>query len=277
MAVALCASGLLLACSDDSTSPHDPDPDPVHDAGADDSGAPLADSGARDASEPEPAEDGGLDGDAGREDAGLVDSAYYPLSDGASWVYRHSGGASDWDENVALEASEYEGAPAFRLTDTPGPSGKHSESVLTQVGNRVSRVYRDEYAGGALSLIAEYDPGFIRFDYAWTTRTAGFSEVISYSRVERDAQGTITAEGTRSHRYTVEAIAETITVPAGELHDCIRIRRERVRAAGVAAVEGDDDRFWFCPGIGKAREEDQVTLKKEELVSCDIPDGGCPN
>jgi hypothetical protein len=39
--------------------------------------------------------------------------------------------------------------------------------------------------------------------------------------------------------------------------------------------EDDNKRFWFCPGIGKVREEDDAG-KVEELVECDVPGGRCP-
>lgn len=251
--LALCAG--MSACGDDDDAS-------VLDAGGGDH--------EHDASEPEPEPDAGTDDDAGAEPP-VQDSAYYPVTDGARWVYRHSGG-STWDEEVVLTHTEHEGEPAFMLRDTPGPSGDHSETILARVGSQIARVYREELHGEALQATASYDPGFVRFDHAWVMRADGYGETLGYARVERDARGAITADGDRSHRYTIEAHDDTVEVPAGTFDDCLRVRRSRVRASMAAPVEGDEDLFWFCPGVGKVREQDTVSLETEELVSYDIPD-----
>jgi hypothetical protein len=162
------------------------------------------------------------------------------------------------------------------LRDTAGPSGTRSETVLGRVGTQIARIYREEFRGIALQATASYDPGFVRFDHAWVERDDGYTETLSYDRVERDADGTITADGPRSHRYVIEAHDETVEVPAGTFQDCLRVRRTRVRETTAEPVAGDEDLFWFCPGIGKVKEQDQATLELEELLSCDIPDGACP-
>jgi hypothetical protein len=219
-------------------------------------------------------DDAGGDHDAGASPTPT--SEFYPLTDAARWVYRHSGGGSDWDEAVELRATQYLGRAALLLSDTPGPSGTRSESVLVLEAGRVLRIHRDELAGDALQLTTDYDPGFLRFDHAWAARDPGHVETLGYTRVERDAQGQVTADGERSHRYTVESLSDTVEVPAGSFSDCLRVRRSRIRAATSPAVEGDEDLFWFCAGIGKVREEDQVSGEREELVSCVVPDGACP-
>jgi hypothetical protein len=137
-------------------------------------------------------------------------------------------------------------------------------------------VFREEFTGATLELTTEYDPGFLRYDRAWQDKAAGFSEVATYQRVEYDGTGQVTGEADRSHTFTVEALDDMVSVPAGEIPNCMRVRRERVRAAGEMAADDDIDLFWFCAGIGKVLEENQATGQREELVSCDVPDGACP-
>jgi hypothetical protein len=201
---------------------------------------------------------------------------FYPMSDGASWTYRHMGGSMVWDEVVAQTATEYAGSPAVMLVDNAGPSGSHSVTTLQEAGTRVLRVYRDEFTGATLELSTTYDPGFLRYDRAWEEQAEGHSEVAMYSRTERDTAGAITAMADRSHRFTIEALAGSIAVPAGDFDGCMRVRRERIRAPGDPAVAGDNNRLWFCPGIGKTLEEDMDTGQSEALVSCDVPGGACP-
>lgn len=244
------------------------------DASVGDAGSGEPDAGHHDdASQPDAdvVVDAGEDDDGGEEPP-IEDTAYYPVTDGARWVYRHGGGNSAWDEEVTLTHTTHEGRDAFMLRDTPGPSGNRSETILARVGSSIARVYREELRGDTLQATAEYTPGFVRFDHAWVARDDGYTETRSYDRVERDADGTITADGERAHRYTIEAHDETVEVPAGTFEDCLRVRRSRVRATMAAPVEGDEDLFWFCPGVGKVREQDAVSLETEELVSYDLPD-----
>jgi hypothetical protein len=219
---------------------------------------------------------GGAGGMGGTGGGMTIEADYYPLTDGASWTYRHSGGSNTWDEVVMQSAAEYDGAPAVLLVDNPGPSGTHSETVLQESGTRIARVFREEFTGTTLELTTEYDPGFVRYDRAWEDVSAGFSETISYQRVEYDGSGQVTGEADRSHVFTVEALDDTVTVPAGQIENCMRVRRARVRAMGETPADDDEDLFWFCAGIGKVLEENVATGQKEELVACDVPGGMCP-
>lgn len=220
---------------------------------------------------------GGSTGGSGGSAGGMAeDGDYYPMVDGATWTYRHTGGSSTWDEIVMQTTSTYEGQPAVMLVDNAGPSGTHSETVLQADGTRVARVFREELTGTTLELTTEYDPGFLRYDRAWESKAAGFTEVSTYRRTEYDGTGQITGEAERSHNFTVEALDDMVTVPAGDIPSCLRVRRERVRAAGDMPADDDVDLFWFCAGIGKVLEENQATGQREELVSCDVPGGACP-
>jgi hypothetical protein len=274
----------LIACGDDDAAvePSHPEPDAGEDAGDDAAqGEPDASRLPPDGGDANVDEDdaGELEPDASEPlpDAGPpIDSDYYPVADGSRWVYRHTGGGADWDEEVELTHIEHEGEAAYLLTDTPGPSGTRSESVLARIGTRVSRVYREELNGNTLQLTAEYTPGFMRFDHAWTEREPGYMEVVGYGRIERDAQGVVLADGDREHQYVIESLTASVSVPAGDFDDCLRVRRARVNETTGQPIATETDLFWFCPGIGKVREEDQTTLEAEELVSCDVPDGACP-
>jgi hypothetical protein len=218
------------------------------------------------------------DGGAGSGGAPAVANGadYYPMTDGATWTYRHMGGSTVWDEVVMQSATTYMGKPGVLLEDNPSPSGSRSETVLVSDGSRIARVYQEEFTGATLELTTAYDPGFLRYDRSWEEQSPGYAETAMYVRTEKDAAGTITGESDRAHRFTVEALDDSVTVPAGTFSDCLRVRRNRVRAPGSEMKEGDDDLFWFCPGIGKVREEDQITGQTEELVSCVVPGGACP-
>lgn len=235
---------------------------------------PRTDSG----SEP-PGADAANGTDAGHPvvpiDAGSPALDYYPLVDGASWTYRHGGGTA-WDEDVTLSELEFEGAPAFLLADSPGLDGTRSESILVRDESRVVRVHREEYAGEQLVLSVDYVPGFLRFDRVWLEQGVGSSEIYAYDRTEYDGLGQVVRAGPRSHEYTLEAFPTSVEVPAGRFDGCLRVHRSRVRAATDPVMSGDEDQFWFCPGVGKVREFDRISGQTEELVSCNVPGGACP-
>ena len=66
-----------------------------------------------------------------------------------------------------------------------------------------------------------------------------------------------------------------VVVPAGSFTDCIQIRRSRMPPSNPVD-EGDQKLFWFCDGVGKVKEIDEIVLKMEVLVSCTVPGGRCP-
>jgi hypothetical protein len=200
---------------------------------------------------------------------------FYPLVDGARWVYRHLGG-NEWDEEVELNKTTYEGETAFALSDNPGPDGTREVSILVRDGERVLRIARDEFSDDTLDSRTTYDPGFLRFDAGWLEKSAGFSETLSYRRIKYDEDGSVKSDNSHSHEYTVRALSVSVEVVAGRFDDCIQIERDRVLSPGVEAEEGDLNMFWFCPDVGKVLEEDQVTGEREELVSCEIRGGACP-
>jgi hypothetical protein len=56
-------------------------------------------------------------------------------------------------------------------------------------------------------------------------------------------------------KWTVEAINETVTVPAGTF-SCLRVHR--VETASAIDTTGGDNVFWFARGVGKVKETGPV-------------------
>src|SRR5688572_25809384 len=72
----------------------------------------------------------------------VIEQGYFPLVPGAWWDYAHS----DWDERVTVEAADFNGAPAFLVSDSPNPDdGLRSDSILTLVNGRAARMTKEEY------------------------------------------------------------------------------------------------------------------------------------
>ena len=204
-----------------------------------------------------------------------VGKSYYPLVEGAKWVYRHEGGSTVWEENIVLEAAT-DGSGDLVSVDTPGPSGSHTKSVLTVDGQYVYRAKKEVYVGDTLDSRVEYDPGFARFDMSWLAVETGCTLELSYARKEWDGYGVLQRDGDRSHVYSVVKTDASVSVPAGKFKGCLVIERARLSGTALASDEEDNKEFTFCPGVGKVLEKELLTGKTESLTSCDIPGGKCP-
>jgi len=191
------------------------------------------------------------------------------------WVYSHTGGSAAWTEEVSVRAIDFGGRAAFEMSDTPGPSGISTVQVVVLDGPRALRVHKQELDNTGLIAAMEYAPGFPRYDEGWHSLGQGGSMTFDYNRVEHDAAGALVSDEVRSHSYQLMSVTESISVPAGTFDDCFQVRRERLRVAGTTAGSGDIKTFWFCAGVGKVREREELSGKLEELVSCSLPTGPC--
>lgn len=216
--------------------------------------------------QPGDGDSGDGDGDSGDGDA--YRDTLYPLAHGAQWTYLHktTNGQVLGVEDVQMEEIVHEGQQAWLQVDSPGANGKWDESVLTREDGVVYRVHREQYDDNGTIEIVDYDPGFPRANDAWDT--IGFAEEFLYDRTWTDGNGHNPDVEPRGHLFTVLALDDQITVPAGTF-DCMKV--ERVRTVGNAT--GDRVLFWFAWGVGKVREERPADSVIEELASVSIPGG----
>ncbi len=201
----------------------------------------------------------------GSEEAGTDGSTadYYPLVDGATWTYRHKRlDMTMVDEIVEMKAIEHDGKPAFELKDNEDERGETTVSILVDVDGQVLRVHKEVLAMGALVVVTEYDPGFLRFDAGWNEK--GQMTNWQYDRTEYNGMGDlIVPTEARLQIFTIEELSVAVTVEAGTF-DCMQVLRDRPNL-------GEATRFWFAAGVGKIKDEDLVTGTVEELVDYDVP------
>lgn len=193
----------------------------------------------------------------------------YPLADGATWTYlaKTSSGQVLGMEEVEMVEIEWEGQQAFLQSDSPSAQGKWTEAVLMRIGeDEVFRVHKEIQTPQGTQTIVDYDPGFVRANDAWS-EVDQFQQ-YEYTRTQTDGDGLNESIEPRGHAYTVLAVGEEVTVPAGTF-DTIKI--ERIRTAGTNV--GERVIFWYARGVGKVKEDRPAEQKLEELVSASIPDG----
>jgi hypothetical protein len=212
----------------------------------------------------------------GGDDAESVADDFYPMVAGSTFTYRHSGSGSSWDDKTQILATKVDGEDAFISQGAPDPKGETSKNTIIRIDTRILRSHKAELKSGVPQGTVEYVPGFIRFDTAWVGKDEGFEENITYKRTEKTAAGNVIGEDDREHTWKIEKKNDSVSVPAGDFDDCMRVRRTRIRGNPANASDDDDKVFWFCAGIGKVRELSEIGGGNEELVSCDIPGGLCP-
>jgi hypothetical protein len=249
--------------------------------------------------------------------------SHYPLGDGAKLSYWHFGGLEEdngswidnedsWENVTTVQDTDFSDAhghpgPFFMVEDTPTQNlRKVTRDWLQEENGVILRVHKKEaiedspddpilevdyYLGDKKPIfiddtimVDEYQDGFKRFDNKWLSQEPGWSEVVSYNR--QDVTGGIESkEETRSHRFTVVALDQTVIVAAGTFEGCIQIKRERLNDTDFNpdpddpnGTRGTVKQYWFCPGVGKVKEKEIVdddNPRTEELLYHCVPDGLC--
>lgn len=197
-----------------------------------------------------------------------------PMAVGATWTYKHS----DWTEVQTVTATEYDGESAFMIKDTPDPGDNlRGNSVHVKRDGRLLRVFKEELyvspdtSVESLESSATYGVGFLRCDEAWATKDAGWQETPEYIRIETKVGKSPKAPEERRHTFTIEGREDRTTSNGKTYRNCVVVRRTKDWAEQATGEEAQEKRFWFCPGVGKVREENVATEKFEELVEYSLP------
>lgn len=208
-------------------------------------------------------QDSSSDGSQEPDDDTPVDEekSHYPLLAGASWEYQvvDVNGVELRKEIVeATKDPDAKDGVQIILTDNEDSEGERTKSKIRRIGQGAFRVHKDILVSGEIAESVDYDPGFVRFDEAWTKLSKGESRDYSYERSTSLEKG---KEEQRGHRYTVKGKEVKIKVPAG-VFTCVHISRERLTGASA----GEIVEYWFAPGVGKVREKRLATGKEELLI-----------
>jgi hypothetical protein len=187
---------------------------------------------------------------------------YLPLAIGASWTYDTSDlGAPNVVKTSTVEALEDVGerktgftAYRIRTTKVGAGAGAGAGVVSWQEDHcdGITRHREQTYDTNAVLLSDQfYVPGKPRVDESAAHTAMGAAWVYEYTEVEVDpVNGTHTAS--KREDWTVDAVDEMITVPAGTF-STLRVRK---RTSGQA-----DKTYWFARGVGKIREQgEQVEI-----------------
>jgi hypothetical protein len=207
------------------------------------------------------------------------------------------------EDETGYSNSHGHSGPFYMVEDTPTQNlNKVTRSWLIEEDGVVLRVHKEEFIDGSPTepwlvvdyfengtvpmyqgepiAVDEYQNGFKRFDDNWLSQEPGWSEVVAYIRQETGG----TAE-TRVHRFTVVDVDLTLDLPVGTFTGCIQMNRERLEdeyfdidLADPNPTRGYIKNYWFCPGIGKVKEQEVVddeNPRTEDILYFCIPGGMC--
>jgi hypothetical protein len=188
-----------------------------------------------------------------------------PMKVGASWTYRitdPSTGATGNKMSTVEVSEDVGGAKAGTIAMRVRTEKLDGVTVSWQedVGTGIIRHREQAFDLGENLLLEEtYSPHKLRIDETTNHLSSGASWTETYEETVTDANGTRTVS--KSESWTVEAVDESITVPAGTF-TTVRLRKV---GSGLGA---SDKTYWFAPGVGKIKETGGQT---EELMAYQIP------
>ena len=206
--------------------------------------------------------------DAGGTDCETpVEERLLPLAVGASWTFEvtPSGGGAAETKTSTVQALEDVGATkagtiAFRIR-----TEKLDGATVSWQEDQCDKIVRHREQsldlGEVLTSDQIFQPGKLRVDETAAHTTMGATWIDAYTEVEEDpVTGDVTTTE-KAESWTVEAAAESVTVPAGTF-TAIKLRR-------TSDVIGAADKvYWFAPGVGKVKEAGDQT---EELTEYTLP------
>lgn len=191
-------------------------------------------------------------------------TSLYPLTTGSSWTYRIEDPAvatGPFEKRVEVVGEQ----PVPGTSDTAievRSTQPHLEEVSWQKEQEgvVYRVREEDHKAGTLARVTTWSPAAMKS--LAMGRPQGWSFVSSLTEMTHYPSGT-QEDDTDKKKYTwsVEAVDETVTTPAGTFTHAIRLQRKREDKAEPVRS------YWLVPGIGKVKETGERT---EELTAYDV-------
>ena len=209
---------------------------------------------------------------AGSDGGNVGTGPYLPLAVGATWTYQvTTPGQPTATKTSTVEVSEdvggmKAGTVALRVRTEKTDGVTISWQVIgadeTVVRHREKSFELD---GTTLKSDVFYNPQKLRVDGTAAHTAMGATWVDAYTEISIDPLTMAMTTNPKTETWTVEAVAEEITVPAGTF-TCLRLHRSGDANDSVK-------RYWFARGIGKIREESLGTGggQVEALASYTLP------
>jgi len=199
----------------------------------------------------------------GSTDAAVIETSgpILPFKQGNTWTYKVTGDGEVSQKVTTIGAAEAVGGTGPHATETAfkvvTKKGVSDQTISWQavVGERVVRYREQAFHEGSGELEEEehWDPAKLHIDGSAAHTAQDASWLESYQETKLPVGEAASTETARD-RWTVDAIDQVITVPAGTFKAIVFIK------AGGSTLKT----YWYVPGVGKVKETGGQT---EELVS----------
>jgi hypothetical protein len=189
-----------------------------------------------------------------------------PLAIGATWSYRVTDlvnvGTPPETKDSTVEALEDVGDRKAGVTAYRIRTAKLDGSTVSWQQDLCTSIVRHREQSFDLADVLQsdqfYAPSKLRVDETPAHLAMGASWTVSYTETEVDpVNGTQTVS--KDETWTVQAVDEPVTVPAGTFAS---VRLQKVTSGAATKT------FWFSPGVGKIKEEGE---QLEELTAYTQP------
>lgn len=187
------------------------------------------------------------------------EGSLFPVAVGSSWTYRITDSKGISTKVQTITGTATTSAPNLEAYRFVTESGEDRRTVSIQAldGTKLVRVSEETFDLGVIDERIRFTPPALRIDTA--VARLGASYTADHLEEHLDANGTVLPGPTAKHEtFTIEAIDDAVTVPAGSF-SAVRVRRDTDGGASKT--------FWFVPGLGKVKE---VGGQTEELVRSEV-------
>ena len=185
---------------------------------------------------------------------------YLPLSVGASWTYAVTAATGMTGQGtITVEAAENapgDGQSALRVHTVLLDGGTIAWQQSTGAGVvRLEEKQLDQT--GAVLVDKQYAPPILVLDESAAHLVSGATWTEQY--METKTPSTKKKATKETTDWTVEAVADTVTVPAGT-YTCIRVRRNHTSSKTPSNTVS-----WYADGVGKVKETGAGAFNDETL------------
>ena len=210
-------------------------------------------------------EDPSKNSGAGGEGAG-IDGPLLPWAVGNVWTYRVTeDGAVSTKVTTITEQQPVGGEgpnaelDAYKVITTKKNGTDHTDSWQAPDGDRVLRYREQSFSAstGDLELEEYWEPHKLHVDWSPEHLVEGASWLEEYEETKLPV-GDTTSQSTRRDRWTVKAVADSVTVPAGTFENAVVFQK-----IGSDTLKT----YWYVPGVGKVKETGGQT---EELMEYEL-------
>jgi hypothetical protein len=193
---------------------------------------------------------------------------YMPMMVGTKWTYNiTSVSGATGQGTMAVEAAENApgaGQSALRVHEVLLDGGTMGWEQTS--GSSVIR-YEEQQLGqsGAMIVDKQYMPSALVLDESAEHLASGATWTENYKELKTPSTKNKATKETVE--WTVEAVGESVTVPAGT-YICVRVRRNHTSSSTPSNTVS-----WYAPGVGKVKETGagQVNDQTLELASVSMP------